>query len=170
MAGIPFSFKDLNKNPKGSGTVGGIIIEPQPEPELRDPIVGLANAHSVVGTAPTDREWRSYAELWTEGYFTKEWQEKFDDNFTDRNHFRRVIEPVLADLATRAIRAKEAARIQTEQTARNVEISTRDKVKLLCCGTYADPQRLSFDHERRFFYLPCSRCGTRNKIELKVVK
>src|SRR2546425_10125870 len=118
MAGIPFSIKNLNKNKSdGTGIEGGQIrIEPQREPEIRDPMAGLANAHSIAGNAPTDREWRAYADLWTEGYFGPEWQEKFNDNFlNERNHFRRVIEPVLADLAQRDIRAKEAAPMQDEK-------------------------------------------------------
>jgi hypothetical protein len=182
MAGLPFSIKELNKNPDQNKAVdekgrslarknpnsGGIIIEPRPEPEIREPMQGLLNAHSLTGTAPTDKEWKAYADLWVEGRFGPEWQEKFDDNFSDRNHFRRVIEPVLADLATRSIRAKEAARIQAEQVRRNEQSGRADKIRLLCCGTWADPQtRLSFNHELGF-YLPCSTCGKRNKVELKV--
>src|SRR5207245_4710613 len=116
---FPISALNKNKSQKTGREGGQIIIEPQREPELRDPMAGLSNAHSLAGTAPTDKEWKAYADLWTEGYFGPEWQERFNDNFTDRNHFRRVIEPVLADLATRDKRAKEAARIQAEQVDRN---------------------------------------------------
>src|SRR5437879_6472284 len=163
---MTFSIRDLNKNKSdGTGIAGGQIrIEPQPEPELRDPMAGLSHAHSLTGSAPTDREWRAYADLWTEGYFGPEWQEKFNDNFpTERNHFRRVIEPVLMDLATRENRAREASRIQREQEERNSQTERLDKIKLPCCGSYSDAQRVHFNRELGF-YLACGKCSTRNKI------